>query len=64
MTKFLDTTGVCFLLKISRSTLYKLIEKGLPKIQLIKGGKLLFDPDEVKVWIRKNKIRKIRRLKF
>lgn len=46
---------VAELLNVSRSQVRSLIKKaGLPYIQLVKRGTILFHPDRVEAWVKKH----------
>ena len=58
------------LLFISNATIYRWIKGGMPHLQVMKGGKLLFDIDKVITWMVTSgpaiqlKIQKIRRMNY
>jgi excisionase family DNA binding protein len=58
------------LLFVSSATVYRWIKFGMPHMQVMRGGRLLFDADKVSEWLSSatnpthSKIQKIRRINF
>jgi len=68
MPRIMDLRGISGLLFISDATVHRWIRGGMPHLQAMKGGKLLFDIDRVTEWMVTStpaidlKIQKIRRI--
>jgi phage terminase Nu1 subunit (DNA packaging protein) len=41
-------------LKVSRTTLSRWRKNGMPFSQTVKGGKVFYDLEEVRIWLKKN----------
>lgn len=51
MSQLVKVDELCETLQVSRATLYRLIDKGLPVVKL--GRSTRFDMKEVQAWIKK-----------
>jgi len=51
--KFISIAAVVNFLGVSRPTVYRFIEKGMPNYKV--GGRRLFDPDELTEWVKSHR---------
>jgi len=62
MTKLLTVTEVAYVLAISRSLVYELVDRGeLPYVPCGKSKAYRFDPDDITAFIQRRKVCKERR---